>query len=122
MSLGVRRAAPAALIVACALAVPAAHADDRLVGAIAQVQDAQTGDLPQLTDDPPGPLGTPTATPAPTSTATPTASATPSATASPGSQELARTGSEAGLAALAGLSLLGAGLSLRALTVDGAPD
>ncbi len=116
MSLGARRAAPAAVLVACALAAPVAHADDRLVGTIAQVQGSE--DLPALTNDPPTPLATPTPTP----TATAAGSATPVASASPGAAELARTGSEAALAALAGLSLLGAGVSLRALTVDGAPD
>src|SRR4051812_30066660 len=46
MSLGARRAAPAAVLVACALAAPAAHAADVaevLVGDIAQVQES---DLP----------------------------------------------------------------------------
>ncbi len=118
MSLGARRAAPAAVLVACALAAPVAHADDRLVGTIAQVQGSE--DLPALTNDPPTPLATPTPTPTPTATAA--GSVTPVASASPGAAELARTGSEAALAALAGLSLLGAGVSLRALTVDGAPD
>src|SRR4051794_29163383 len=108
MTLGARRAAPAAVLVACALAAPAAHAADVaevLVGDIAQVQES---DLPGLSKDPPVQLR---ASIAPT----------PTESAAPG-KRLPRTGPDSALAARAGLGLLGAGLGLRRLTADGAPD
>jgi hypothetical protein len=88
MLLTARRAAPAAVLIACALTAGTAH--------------AQGSPQPPLTTKPPVPLS---------------AQATPVAT--PARPELARTGSDAGITALAGLSLLGMGLSLRRLA-DGA--
>ena len=112
MSLAVRRTAPAAVLVACALAAAPAHAQTR------------PGTEPPLTADPPvalsGATPAPTATATPTATAAPTAAATAAGTATP-REELPRTGSGAGLIALAGASLLGVGLSLRRLSrLDGA--
>jgi LPXTG-motif cell wall-anchored protein len=106
MSLAVRRTAPVAVFLACALAAPAARAQD-------------TG-MPPLTSKPPVPLsGDATPTPTPTVTAGPTATVTPVATATPVRPELPRTGADAGLTALAGLSLLGMGLGIRRLLADG---
>jgi hypothetical protein len=122
MSVVVRRAAPLAAILACALPAPGADArprSDRLVAQIAQATPTATpGGQPQLTPRPPAPLGTATPTPTTTATGTPTPAATATATAG---GSLARTGSDAALVALAGLSLLGLGLSLRWVTADGAP-
>lgn len=84
--------------------------DLRVLAQAAQVP----GDEPPLTEEPPVPLATPE--PAPEPTATATATAEPTATASPGADDRERlpdTGSDAGLLALAGLSLLGMGVSLR---------
>jgi hypothetical protein len=112
MSVAVRRAVPVAALLVCVLATASAHAQGR------------PPKEPPLTGKPPVPLGTPTptpsATPSPTATATPTATPTasprPTASAAPGrGAHLARTGSDAGLLALAGVSLLGMGLSLRRL-------
>lgn len=86
-----------------------------LLGAVLAAP-AAAQEPPVLTEDPPTQLdGSPT--PAPTPTATPS----PTATASAGPrEELADTGSEPALLALAGLSLLGMGLSLRLAVPDGA--
>jgi hypothetical protein len=108
MSLAARRAAPAAVVLVCALlAAGPAHAQDQ--------------GLPPLSDQPPVPLtGNATPTPTPTAMATPeptateTATATPSPAASP-RDALPATGSDAGLTALVGASLLGMGLGLRRL-------
>jgi hypothetical protein len=110
MSLAVRRAAPLAALLTCALAAGPAHAQgpgNRLVAQIAQATPAPSpAQEPPLTPRPPAPLGTPTPTPTPAATVT-------------SDGVLARTGSDAGLIALAGLSLLGAGVGLRRAVVDG---
>src|SRR4051812_3044765 len=119
MSPVVRRAAPAAALVACALAVPAAHAQQRgdaLVAQIAQATATPTpGGEPPLTARPPARPGPPTPTSAPVATP----SAAPTATSR---EALPRTGSDAGLIALAGIGLLGLGAGLRWAVGGGAPD
>jgi hypothetical protein len=100
MLLAARRAAPVAVLLACALAAGPARAQD--------------SSLPPLSDQPAVPLsGDATATP----TATATATAPP--VAAPERPQLARTGADPLVVALSGLGLLGTGLGLRRLA-DGA--
>jgi hypothetical protein len=106
MSLAVRRVAPVAVVLVCALPAVPARAQDQ--------------GLPPLTDQPPVPLSgeatpTATATATPTPTPTPTATSTPAATATPAAPQLPATGADAALTGLVGLSLLGMGLGLRRL-------
>jgi len=133
MSLAVRRAAPLAAVLACALPAPVARAADeppaplraqiaqatptpRLGAQIAQATPTPGGE-PPISGTPPVPLATPTPTPTATPSATPTASATPKR-----GEALPQTGSEAALLALAGLGLLGLGAGLRVATADHARD
>jgi hypothetical protein len=104
MSRAVRRAVPVAAV-ACLLAAAAP--------APAQTPSPTPTSQPPLTGQPPVKLGSASATPTPTATAAPTSGADGADGGS--SDELARTGSDAGLLALAGASLLGMGLSLRRL-------
>lgn len=93
-----QHAALAATVLACAWAVPAA---------------AQTGEeQPPLTEDPPTELETPT----PTATPQPEDDAADEAAPR---TELAETGNEPLLVALAGLGLVGAGAGLRLRLADG---
>ena len=84
-----------------------------LFGAVAAPGMAQKGPTgPPLRDKPKNGFGRKTPTPTPTATATASVTATPTATATPDGQ-LARTGADPLRLALAGLALLGFGLSLR---------
>ena len=131
MSLAVRRAAPLAAVLACALPAPVARAADeppaplraqiaqatptpRLEAQIAQATPTPGGE-PPISGTPPVPLATPTPTPTASATATP--SATPGR-----AQALPQTGSDAALLALAGLGLLGLGAALRVASADHARD
>ena len=98
MSLAARRAAPVAVVLACAFLAGPAHAQD--------------SDLPPLSGKPSVKLGKGTPTPTPTATPAATATATPEAQPR---EQLAATGSEPLLLALYGLGLLGTGLGLRRL-------
>jgi LPXTG-motif cell wall-anchored protein len=96
-----------AAVLACASAAPAAAADGMLVAQLAQATPAPApASQPPLTETAPG--------------LQPTASggggSSRGASAGPG-RDLPSTGSEAAIAALAGLGLLAAGAGLR-LTVD----
>ena len=129
MSLAVRRAAPLAAVLACALPASVARAADeppaplraqiaqatptpRLGAQIAQATPTPGGE-PPISGTPPVPLATPTPTP----TAAPSATTTPSATQKRG-DALPQTGSDAALLALAGLGLLGLGAGLRVASAD----
>jgi LPXTG-motif cell wall-anchored protein len=118
MSVAVRRAAPLAAVLACALTAPAARAADAppppLRAQIAQATPTPSAQ-PPLSGTPPVPL----ATPSPTATAGPSTGVTssPSASSEPA---LPQTGFEAAVIALAGVSLLSLGAGLRVATADGA--
>jgi LPXTG-motif cell wall-anchored protein len=98
MSSPARRAAASAALAAC-LAAPCT---------LARAQ-ARPGSEPPLTSKPPTPLGTPAPTVTPAPTATPARRG----------GSLPNTGADAGLLALAGVSLLGLGVGLR-LRLDAA--
>jgi hypothetical protein len=112
---------PVTALLACAfLAAPAVAQErgDVLVAQLAQATQ-EPGDQPPLTTDPPTELGSGEGDPTPTPTPTPTATATESPSAEP-REQLADTGADPALLALAGLGLLGMGVSLRLAVPDGA--
>ena len=115
MSRRARHAGPLVAVLLCFLVPAPVHAQSS--------SQATPRDQPPLRKHPQnklggGPARTPTATAtasataSPTATTTPTATPTPTATATP-KPDLPATGSEPGLVALAGVTLLGFGLSLR---------
>jgi len=113
MSRRARHAGPLVAVLLCFLVPAPVHAQSS--------SQATPRDQPPLRKHPQnklggGPARTPTATATASATASPTATttptATPTATATP-KPGLPATGSEPGLVALAGVTLLGFGLSLR---------
>lgn len=105
MTMRARRAGPLAAVLLCTLLAAPAHAQTSSAGS--------PPDQPRLRKHPEQRLGgraTPTPTAGATATATATPTAAPSATPKP---DLPATGSEPGMVALAGMTLLGFGLSLR---------
>lgn len=116
MSQSVRRAGVTAAILICGLTPATAIAQQRLP---AEPPPARAYENPTLRSKPPTELGGGSATPTPTPTPEPTATATPepttpqAATPSPSSSDLPRTGSDPLRVALAGMALLGFGLTLR---------
>ena len=121
MPLGARSAALVAALIACLVLASAAGAAERPPKLVAQFAQTQQPEEPELSEDPPTELqGDGEEEPAePESTPEPAAEAEDDE-AAPRERELARTGSDAGMIALAGFALLGWGLALRLRVRDAA--